>query len=88
MAGDKNIWAVPEDREEKLAAATLKYIDEKLTSRAFGEWVRNTPPGVERVYWFALDDYAFPQDTGNFGLFRLDGSERPQSRVIKEYIGR
>jgi polysaccharide biosynthesis protein PslG len=88
MAGNKNDWAISEDKEEKLASATLKYIDEKLTSRAFGEGIKGTAPGVERVYWFALDDYAFPQDMGNFGLFRLDGSKRPHARVVEDYIRR
>ncbi len=89
MAGDKNPYAVDEAKEKELATHTLRYIDEKLTSRAFGKGARGgMPASVERVYWFSLDDYAFPKDMGSFGLFRRDGSMRPQADAIKDYISR
>ncbi len=89
MAGDKNPYAISEQAEAELAAKTLDYIAGNLTTAPFGKGARkDLAARVERVYWFALDDYAFPQDMGNFGLYRLDGSERPQAAVIKERLAK
>lgn len=86
MAGDKNAWAIDEKTETDLTAQTLAYIDSRLTTKAFGQGKRaSLAANVQRVYWFALDDYGFPDDTGNFGVYRKDGSARPMIDVVKSY---
>lgn len=86
MAGSKNDWAISEDEEKRLADSTLSYISNKLTKKAFGKGARgDVAANVERVYWFALEDYGFPDDTGNFGVYRSDGTARPLADVIKSY---
>lgn len=88
MAGSKNQWAVSENEETKLATKTLNYINDKLTTRGFGKGARkDLPANVQRVYWFTLDDYGFPDDTGNFGLYRMDGTARPLADVVKGFSG-
>lgn len=88
MAGNGNPWAVSETTQTDLARDTLAYITTRLTDRPFGEGLRgDLAANVQRVYWFTLDDYGFPNDTGNFGLYRMDGSIRPFTEsVIKPFL--
>ena len=44
------------------------------------------PVNVQRVYWFALDDYAWPDDMGKFGLYRLDGTVRPSAQTLRRLL--
>lgn len=69
-------YAIKEDQSAQLAQKTLRYINEKLTTKPFGPGSRNMATNVTRVYWFTLDDYGFPNETGNFGLYRPDGTQR------------
>ncbi len=86
MAGKANPWAISEKDEVPLARETLTYINDKLTKKPFMQGTRgDLAANVQRVYWFGLDDYGFPDDTGNFGVYRMDGSIRPLSQVIKEF---
>lgn len=84
MAGDGNPYAVDELAEANLASKTIKHITGRLGDKPFGSGVRgNLAANVQRVYWFALDDYGFPDDTGNFGIFRSDGTMRPLADVVR-----
>lgn len=86
MAGDKNPYAITEEKEAELAKETLAFIDTKLGSEPFGRGARgDIAANVERVYWFTLDDYGFPNDTGNFGIYRMDGTARPLADVIQNH---
>lgn len=88
MAGSGNPWAIPEGAQTDLARDTLSYIVTHLTDQPFGKGSRgDLAANVQRVYWFTLDDYAFPNDTGNFGLYRMNGSARPFAEsVIKPFL--
>jgi hypothetical protein len=87
IAGKGNPYAISESNEAVLASKTLAFIDGHLTDKPFGKGARgDLPAHVEKVFWFSLDDYGFPQDTGNFGMFRMDGSPRPLADVIKNFL--
>lgn len=89
MAGKANPWAISEADEVTYAREALSYINQKLTKAPFKQGTRgDIAANVQRVYWFCLDDYNFPDDTGNFGVYRMDGGLRPLSNVIKEYSPR
>lgn len=83
MAGSRNPWAVSEEVQTALAADTLSYVTRRLTDAPFGRGLRgDLAANVQRVYWFTFDDYGFPNDTGNFGLYRMDGTLRPFARSV------
>ena len=68
MAGNseptyQNPWIVKENEAVSLTKGTLDYFQNNHDSI-----------GVDRVYWFMLDDFNFPYGTGNFGVYRNDGS--------------
>ncbi len=85
MAGNGNPWAISEDLQTPLVNDTLAYITDRLTDRPFGQGRRaDLSANVQRVYWFTLDDYGFPNDTGNFGLYRMDGSLRAFAKTVLE----
>lgn len=88
MAGSGNPWAIPESAQTPLVRDTLAYISGQLTDRPFGRGLRrDLAANVQRVYWFTLDDYGFPDDAGNFGLYRADGTLRPFAQtVIKPFL--
>ncbi|MCB9978426.1 MAG: beta-galactosidase [Rhodospirillales bacterium] len=88
MAGSGNPWAVSERTQTDLARDTLAYIMSRLTDRPFEIGKRaDLAANVQRVYWFTLDDYGFPNDTGNFGLYRMNGTIRPFTEsVIKPFL--
>jgi polysaccharide biosynthesis protein PslG len=88
MAGSQNKYAVSEEQVATLTQQTIDFIASKLTTAPYGIGVRNIAPNVTRVYWFALDDYAFAFDMGNFGIYRSNGTARPQATAIKSYIAR
>ncbi len=84
MAGHRNPYAISEEAEAKIAGETLAFIRNRLTSAPFtGNSNQKLAPRVERVYWFTLDDYGFPDDTGNFGVYRMDGTPRPLADTIR-----
>lgn len=63
---------------------TLAFIRERLTSQPIGEGVRaQLATNVQRVYWFALEDYPSPDGLGSFGLYRADGSQRPAAKQFR-----
>lgn len=91
MAGTgKNPWTVSEEEQVRLVEETLDYISKNLADRPFGRGARgkDIAPDVERVYWFTFDDYGFPDETGNFGIYRADGTKRPFAGVLEGYLGR
>lgn len=61
----KNPWVIKEDKALSITAETLKYFQDHKQRL-----------GIDRVYWFVLDDYNFPHDMGNFGVYRSNGSAR------------
>lgn len=88
MAGTgQNPWTVSEEQETALVSDTLRYVNTRLTRQPFGEGLRkDLAANVQRVYWFTLDDYGFPSETGNFGLYRTDGSKRPFAGVLEDFL--
>jgi hypothetical protein len=86
MAGNGNRWAIDEKRETELTSQTLAFINNRLTKKPFGVGVRkDIAANVQKVFWFCLDDYDFPNDTGNFGVYRTNGAIRPHATAIKQY---
>ncbi|MET1077424.1 MAG: hypothetical protein ABWY06_05310 [Pseudomonas sp.] len=67
------------DRElQDRLGETLAFIQARLTDKPYGQGVRGElSANVQRVYWFALEDYPSPDGMGSFGLYRADGSPRP-----------
>lgn len=61
----ENPWVVKEDEALRLTQGTLQYLNQHQSRL-----------GVEKVFWFILDDYNFPYAMGNFGVYRSDGSGR------------
>ncbi|MBW7860639.1 MAG: hypothetical protein KJZ96_05475 [Rhodocyclaceae bacterium] len=68
-------------------AATIDFIRARLATVPFGTGLRALPANVQRLYWFALEDYPSPDGMGSFGLFRSDGSKRPAADVFRGYTG-
>lgn len=66
--------------------STVDFIRRRLTDRPFGDGLRARAAGVERLYWFALEDYPAPpgEASGAFGLYRPDGSLRPAGARLRE----
>ena len=77
---------VNDDQQAQLMADTMSYIIRKLTIEPFGDGQRALPANVQRVYWFALDDYALPDGYGNFGIYRMDRTPRPSRQVLQGLI--
>lgn len=74
---------VSDEQQAKLLGDTMDFIQARLTDKPFGTGNRALAANVQRVYWFALDDYTMPDDGGTFGLYRLDRSPRPSLSVLK-----
>lgn len=64
---------------------TLDFIQKRLTRTPYGSSPRNLPTGVERVYWFSLEDYPSPEGLGTFGVFRPDGTLRPAGVALRDW---
>ena len=63
---------------------TLDFIKQRLTTQPYGKGVRgDLAANVQRIYWFALEDYPSPEGLGSFGLFRADGSRRPAAELFR-----
>ena len=77
---------VTDDKQATLLTDTMDYILRRLTDRPFGEGKRALPANVQRVYWFALDDYPMPDDMGNFGLYRMDHTPRPSVQAMRNLL--
>ena len=77
---------VTDEQQAKLMADTLSYIQTRLTDKPFGEGKHALAADVQRVYWFALDDYTMPDGMGNFGLYRVDGTQRPSAQVMRKLL--
>lgn len=73
---------VSEERQATLLADTVSYIGRHLTDRPFGEGKRALAANVERLYWFALDDYP----GASFGLYRPDKSLRPSGEMMQSLL--
>lgn len=61
----KNPWVIKESKSLSITKQTLEYFTNHKQRL-----------GVDRVYWFVLDDYNLPNYTGNFGIYRSNGSKR------------
>ncbi len=82
-----NTWlGVSEGRQAVLLSKTMDYIAKHLRERPFGEGKRALAANVQRVYWFALDDFASPDGVGNFGVYRADHSLRPSGQMIRSLL--
>ncbi|MET1080545.1 MAG: hypothetical protein ABWY06_21245 [Pseudomonas sp.] len=64
---------------------TLQFILSRLTVIPYGIGIRNLAANVQRVYWFALEDYPSPDGMGTFGFYRQDGSERPAASMFRSF---
>lgn len=95
---DKPIWitemgyfvgdpwlGVSETEQAERLILTLDFIRDHLTTAPFGAAPRDLPANVQRVYWFALEDYEAPDGMGSFGLFRPDGSRRPAADAFTSH---
>lgn len=79
-------YGVSEQRQATLLADTMDFIKRRLTDTPFGQGNRALPANVQRVYWFALDDYPMPDDYGNFGLYRADRTPRASAETLRRLI--
>ena len=75
---------VDDDELVERLGTTLDFIEKRLTSTPYGKGLRGKlAANVQRVYWFALEDYPSPDGLGSFGLFRADGSPRPAAKAFR-----
>lgn len=65
---------------------TLDFVQRRLTQQPFGTGARALPAHVQRLYWFALEDYPSPDGLGSFGLVRADGSLRPAGEALRRRL--
>lgn len=95
-AGPKPIWitemgyfvsnkrlGVDEQGQARRLQKSLDFVRQRLTDRPYGAGTRALPAQVQRVYWFALEDYPSPDGMGNFGVYRPDGSLRPAGEILR-----
>lgn len=62
----QNPWVVKEGEALSLTQGTLQYLNQHKDRL-----------GVDKVFWFILDDYNFPHAMGNFGVYKSNGKARP-----------
>src|SRR3989338_544629 len=82
--GDQHLGVTELGAAERLRK-TLNFIRSRLTTAPYGSGLRNLPANVQRVYWFALEDYPSPDGMGTFGFYRNDGSERPAAPMFRSF---
>lgn len=77
---------VDERGQAERLRASVDFVRRRLGRAPYGEGLRARAAGVERLYWFALEDYPAPEGPGlgNFGLYRPDGSLRPAGAALRE----
>lgn len=63
-----NPWVVKEDKASQLTGQTLDFFQNRTS--------------VDKVFWFILDDYDFPNATGNFGVY--DTPQKKRDGVYNE----
>ena len=76
---------VSEARQTALLSDTMDYIIKRLTNQPFGRG-HDLSTKVQRVYWFALDDFVSPNGMGNFGVYHADHSLRPSGELIQGFL--
>lgn len=75
---------VTEKGQAKRLAAALEFIQQQLGSAPYGKGARSDlAANVQRIYWFALEDYPSPDSLGTFGLYRANGSKRSAADVFR-----
>ncbi|TBO30360.1 hypothetical protein EYS42_11760 [Aquabacterium lacunae] len=100
-SGGKPIWitemgyfvsnkrlGVDEAGQARRLQQDLSFVTQRLTDRPYGTGARSIPTGVQRVYWFALEDYPSPDGMGSFGVYRPDGSLRPAGDALRRLTQR
>lgn len=81
----KHRLGVTEAGQAERMTKTIDFINQKLTQQPFGLGPRAVAANVQRIYWFALEDYPSPEGLGSFGVFRPDGATRPAGDVLRKY---
>lgn len=88
VVGDHRM-GVAADQQARLLTATIAYVAERLTDAPFGDvGPQALPARVERLYWFALQDYPDPAGLGGFGLYTAEGAARPSAEAFRDLAER
>jgi hypothetical protein len=74
---------VTEAEQAQRLVATVDFVRKRLADQPFGQGPRAVAANVQRVYWFALEDYPSPEGLGSFGVFRPDGTLRPAGDALR-----
>lgn len=83
FVADHRLGVTDQELSERLMA-TLEFIQQRLTVAPYGQGIRgDLAANVQRIYWFALEDYPSPDGLGSFGLYRADGSQRPAAEDFR-----
>lgn len=82
----KHRLGVTEVVQAERMTKTIDFINQKLTQQPFGFGPRAIAANVQRIYWFALEDYPSPEGLGSFGVFRPDGAIRPAGDALRKYL--
>jgi len=82
FVADQRLGVTDAGQAERLKK-TIDFINQRLTQTPYGPGIQAVPANVQRVYWFALEDYPSPEGLGTFGLFRADGTARPAAEVFR-----
>lgn len=73
-----------EQQQASRLSASLDFVRRRLTDQPYGDGHRALAANVQRLYWFALEDYPSPDGLGAFGVYRPDGSLRPAGEALRK----
>lgn len=77
---------VTEAEQAERLTRTVDFVRRRLTDQPYGEGKRALPAGVQRLYWFSLEDYPSPEGLGSFGVYRPDGTLRPAADALRRQL--
>lgn len=94
---DKPIWmtevgyiqsakapGVSEARQAELLRETVAFIRERFGAAPVFDPENKLGVNIQRIYWFALEDYPSPDGLGNFGLYTDQGRLREAGKALKD----
>lgn len=79
----KHRLGLTEQEQGQRLVATVDFVRKRLADQPYGSGKRALAANVQRLYWFALEDYPSPDGLGSFGVYRPDGALRPAGEALR-----